>query len=198
MIAQKCFPVLAMGLFWANLLHILLNGPFTHANIQLEKLATDTLCPPKWLFAAISLINVMVSSESLGFFECALDLCFGEQTKKLTVPAEKRLWLDQEERLFPGSDHPCQEHQEKPIRLAVHWSLDLSAQDDELLPQQRVFRQQFGFASSQIGERSEDKGGRQGFDPPQNTFLERMQAQTDSLFHRGTYREHERNLFFIK
>jgi hypothetical protein len=54
------------------------------------------------------------------------------------------------------------------------------------------------FSLSQIGERSEDKGGRQGFDPPQNTFLERMQAQTDPLFNRGTYREHERNLFFIK
>jgi hypothetical protein len=108
------------------------------------------------------------------------------------------VFLDQEERLFSGSDHPCQEHQEKSVRLVVHRSLDLSAQDDELLPHQRVFRQQFGFPSGQIGERSEHKGGRQGFDPPHNTFLERMQAQTDSLFDRGTYREHEWNLFFMK
>ena len=154
-----------MGLFWANLLHILLNRLFTHANIQLEKIATDTLRPPKSVVCCHFLDQRNGLKREFWLLRMRLGLMLPEQTKKLTVPAEKRLWLDQEERLFPGSDHPCQEHQEKPIRLVVHWSLDLSAQDDELLPQQRVFRQQFGFTSSQIGERSEDKGGRQGFDP---------------------------------
>jgi hypothetical protein len=50
----------------------------------------------------------------------------------------------------------------------------------------RVFRQLLGFASGQIGERSEHTGGRQWFDPPPNTFLELMPAQTNSLFARGT------------
>ena len=43
MIAEERFPVLSTGSLWANLPHILLNGPFTHWNIQLEKFPTDTL-----------------------------------------------------------------------------------------------------------------------------------------------------------
>ena len=107
------------------------------------------------------------------------------------MPAQECLRLDQEKRLFPGPNHPGQKDQEKPIRLFLHRPLDLSAQDDELLPQQRVFRQQFGFASGQIGERSEHKGGRWWFEPTQNTFLERLQAQTDSSLDQEKYREHK-------
>jgi hypothetical protein len=33
MIAQEDFPALSTGACWANLLHILLDGPFTHPNI---------------------------------------------------------------------------------------------------------------------------------------------------------------------
>ena len=36
MIAQECFPGLATDACWASLVHILLNRPFTHPNIQLE------------------------------------------------------------------------------------------------------------------------------------------------------------------
>jgi hypothetical protein len=47
MIAQECLPTLATGSFWAILLHILLNGSFTHPNIQLEELAPNALRPPE-------------------------------------------------------------------------------------------------------------------------------------------------------
>jgi hypothetical protein len=47
MIAQEDFPALSTGSFWANLLHILLDGPFTHPNIQLEKLTSNALRPPE-------------------------------------------------------------------------------------------------------------------------------------------------------
>jgi hypothetical protein len=181
MIAQKRLPVLAMSLFWAKLLHILLNRPFTYANIQLEELATDTLRSPKSVVCCHFLDQRHGLKRESGLLRMRLGFMFPEQTKKLTVPAEKRLWLDQEERLFPGSDHPRQEHQEKPIRLFVHWSLDLSAQDDELLPQQRVFRQQFGFTSGQIGECPKHEGGRWWLHPPHNLFLKHMKAERDGL-----------------
>jgi len=71
--------------------------------------------------------------------------------------------------------------QEKPVRLFVHRSLDLPAQDDELLPQQRVFRQQFGFASGQIGECPNHEGGRRWLHPTQNLFWKRMKAERDEL-----------------
>ena len=77
---------------------------------------------------------------------------YPEQTEELTMPAKKRFGLTEEERLFPGPRHPGQERQKQPIRLFAYRSLDLSTQDHELLPQQRVFRQQFGFASGQIGD----------------------------------------------
>ncbi len=47
MIAQKGFPGLSTGLFWVNLLHILLNSPFADANIQLEKLTPNALGAPE-------------------------------------------------------------------------------------------------------------------------------------------------------
>ena len=45
MIAQEGFPALSTGSFWANVLHILLDGPFTHPNIQLEELTPNALRP---------------------------------------------------------------------------------------------------------------------------------------------------------
>ncbi|GHO63366.1 hypothetical protein KSC_032110 [Ktedonobacter sp. SOSP1-52] len=50
------------------------------------------------------------------------------------MPAQERLWLDKEKRLFPGSDHPGKEHEKKPIRLPIGRSLDLSTENDQLLP----------------------------------------------------------------
>jgi len=56
-----------------------------------------------------------------------------EYMEELTMLAQKRFRLDDEERLFPGSDHPGQKHQEKPICLLVDRSFDLSTKDDQLL-----------------------------------------------------------------
>lgn len=114
----------------------------------------------------------MVSSESLGFLKCVLDLCFQNTRKSSRGPREIRFRLEDEERLFPGSDHPGQKHREKPIRLPVDRLFDLSTKDDQWLSSQRVFRKQFGFPSAKIGERTEQKGGCGWFDPREKTFLE--------------------------
>jgi hypothetical protein len=107
---------------------------------------------------------------------------FPEQTEELTMPTQKRLWLYDKERLFPVPNDSREKYEEHSICFLVYRSFDLSTQDDQLVSQQCVFCQQFGFASGQIGERFEYKGGRQWFDPPQNPFLKRMQVQTDALF----------------
>jgi hypothetical protein len=57
----------------------------------------------------------------------------------------------------------------------------LSTQDDQLLPQQRVFGQQFGFASGQIDERPKHDKSRRWFDPSRNTFLVRVKTETDQF-----------------
>lgn len=92
------------------------------------------------------------------------------------MPAQERLRLDEEKRLFPGSDHPGQQYQEQLVRLAIERAFDLSTQDDQLVSHQRIFRQQCSFASRQISKRPKEKGSWRGFDPRQETHLNRMKA----------------------
>jgi len=99
------------------------------------------------------LIKLIVSGESLGFLACLFDLRFQNQRKSSRWKPQECLRLDEEKRLFPGADHPGQKHQEQPVRLPIDGAFDLSTQDDQLVSQQRVFRQQFGFASRQISKR---------------------------------------------
>jgi hypothetical protein len=56
------------------------------------------MCSPySRLFAGISLTKAIVSSESLGFLECGLDLCFGEHLEEFTRPSNvKRDALEDE------------------------------------------------------------------------------------------------------
>ncbi|HEY6406001.1 MAG TPA: hypothetical protein VIY29_00895 [Ktedonobacteraceae bacterium] len=103
------------------------------------------------------MIKAIVLSESLGSRECAFDLRFQSKRKSSRWKPQKRLWLDNEEGMFPCSDHPSQKHQQKPIPLSVCRSSDLSTKNDKLLSQQCVFRKQFGFTSGHIGERSKQK-----------------------------------------
>ena len=96
------------------------------------------------------------------------------------------------------SEASSQEATEEPIGLLASWSFDVPMQDDELLPQQRVFDKQFGLFSGQIGERAEQKRGRRWFDPPRNTFLECMKTETDALLDRDEETKHKLNLSFVK
>lgn len=91
------------------------------------------------------------------------------------------VFLDKEKGLFPAPNHASQEHHEKPVRLPVNWSLDLSMEDDELLSYQCVFRDQFRLLPEKISECAEQKGSRRCVDPKQKTFLERVKAEANAL-----------------
>src|SRR5438128_2836762 len=41
------------------------------------------------------------------------------QLKSLTMPPQERLWLNDEKRLLPGPNRPCQKHQKHPIRFGA-------------------------------------------------------------------------------
>ena len=144
------------------------------------------------------MIKAIVSDESLGFFERPWDLCFQNKRKSSRCERQDRLWLNKVECLFPGPNHPGQEYQKKSVRLLVDGAFYLSPENHELVPQQRVFRKEFGCSSGQIGECAKHKGGRWWFHPTQKTFLERMKATTDALFYEGKYTQHELNLSFVK
>jgi hypothetical protein len=82
--------------------------------------------------------------------------------------------------LFPDANHPGENHQENPIALQIDGVVDLSTEDDQLLPHQGVFRKEFRFSSRQVGKRAEHKGSRRWVDPPRKTGLERATGGTDA------------------
>jgi len=62
------------------------------------------------------------------------------------MPSQERLWLNDEKRLFLVSSHLGQKHQEHPIRFGTGRSFHLSAEENELLTEERVFCHKFGLA----------------------------------------------------
>ena len=89
--------------------------------------------PQSRLFAAICLIKLIVSGESLGFLACSCDLCFQNTRKSSRCQREIRLRLDKEKRLFPVPNHPGGSHQEQTLSPPVDGSFDLSTEDDQLV-----------------------------------------------------------------
>jgi len=113
-----------------------------------------------------------------------------KHTKELTMPAQKRLRLDDKERLFPGSNHSSEKQQAEPIGPLARRSFDMPMQDDELLPQQRVFDKQFGLAFGKVCDRSQQKGGGARFHPTNNAITERVKAKSYSMPEKDENREH--------
>jgi hypothetical protein len=99
--------------------------------------------------------------------------------------------LDKEKSLFPGPNHSGKEHEKKPVRLPVNRLFDLPTKDDQVLSHQCVFREQFGFASGQIGEGAEYEGVRWWLHPPQSACLEHRQAETGLVLDRRKQTQHE-------
>jgi hypothetical protein len=71
----------------------------------------------------MSLINAMISPVTFGLFEVAFDLCFQKRRASLTVPPQKGLWLDDQERLPPEPRRSCQKHHEASIPVLATWDI---------------------------------------------------------------------------
>src|SRR5215469_16643214 len=95
--------------------------------------------PHSRLSFVISRIKERVSWDIFGLREAAFDLYFQKSLKPWRCQREPRLWLNDDEGLFPGPHHACQQHQEHAVCLGTGRSFYLSAQDDQLLTQERVF-----------------------------------------------------------
>ena len=84
-----------------------------------------------------------------GLAEVALT-CIPIQLESMAMPMEERLWLNDEQRLLPCSNHPGQKHEEHAIRFGTGGSFHLSAEGNELLMEQCVFCHEFGLASGKV------------------------------------------------
>jgi hypothetical protein len=110
-------------------------------NIQFKELTPNALCSPQPVVRCHLLNQGNRLERESRLSHARSGFVFPKQTEKLTLPAQKRSWLDQKESLFPGPNHPGEEYQKKSIRLLVGRSFDLSMQDGQLLSQECIFRQ---------------------------------------------------------
>ncbi|TMD66120.1 MAG: hypothetical protein E6I91_09495 [Chloroflexi bacterium] len=97
------------------------------------------------------------------------------------MPAQERLWLNDEQGLFPDVYHACQQDQEHAVCLATGRSFHLSTQDDHLLAQEGIFCDQFGLTSGKVGQRPQQEGGGVWLDPSEVAVMERSKTQAYQL-----------------
>lgn len=126
---------------------------------QLEEFATDSFCSPESIVPRHLLNQGHSLSGNLGCGRNGSGLVFPKELEALAMSPQERLWLDNEQRLLPGSYHPGQKHQEHPIRFGTGRSFHLSPQDDQLLTQECVFCDKFGRASGKVGQRPQQERG---------------------------------------
>ncbi len=91
------------------------------------------------------------------------------------MPPQERIWLNDEKRLLPGPNRPCQKHQKHPIRFGAGWSFHMSAQDEKLLSEQCVFCHEFGLAPGKVSHGSQYERGSGWFGPVDEAVLERLE-----------------------
>ncbi len=104
LIAQERFPVLSRGSFWTNLPHILLDRPFTHPNIQLEKLTPNALRAPE----SVMCRHLLDQRDRLGgeslLTRGRLRFVLPEHAEELTRPSQKRRLPGQERATLSRSE----------------------------------------------------------------------------------------------
>ncbi len=161
----------------ANIPQVLLNGALADAYPQLEQFAPDAFCSPE----SVVPCHLLDQGDGLlgdpWFGRSCPRLVLPKELEALAMPPQERLWLNDEQRLLPGSDHPGQKHQVHPIRFGTGRSFHLSPQDDQLLTQEGVFCDQFGLTSRKVGQRSQDQSGGGWFGLVNETPMERAKTQ---------------------
>ena len=88
------------------------------------------------------------------------------------MPPQERLWLNDEQRLFPGVYHSCQQDQEHPVGPGTGRPFHLSTQGDQLLTQQGVFCHKLRLGSRKIGQCTQQERGGVRFCPDDEAVVE--------------------------
>jgi hypothetical protein len=93
------------------------------------------------------------------------------------MPPQERLWLDNEQDLFPRSSRSSEKDQDQTIGLRACRSFDLSAENNELLTEESVLDHEFGLASGEVCQRPQQERGSSRFCPANERVLERLKAK---------------------
>jgi hypothetical protein len=101
------------------------------------------------------------------------------------MPPQQRLWLHDDEGLFPCPNEPGQQNQEHAIGPGERWPFHLPLEDKELLAQEHIFREQLGIASTKVGQRLQRQRGSKWFRPLSQASREGMSAAIQEAPERG-------------
>ena len=170
-------PGLSMGSCGAHSSHVLLNGSFRNVNAQLEEFASDAFCSPQAVVPCHLLNQGHRLLRDPWLERSCSGLVLPEELEALAVPPQQRLWLDDEQRLFPGIYYSGQQDQEHAVPLGTCRSFHLATQDDHLLTQQCVFCHQFGLASGKVSQRRKQQRGGVRFYPGDEAEVERPKTK---------------------
>jgi len=121
-----------------------------------------------------------------------------KEFEALAMPPQQRLWLNDEQRLFPGPHHFCQQDQEHPVGPGTGRSFHLSPQDDQLLTQQGVFCHKLGLAPGKVDQRPKKERGGVWFGPGDEAVVERPKTKSCQPRDEGEKPVHSRRYPFVK
>jgi hypothetical protein len=106
----------------------------TDMDAQFQQLSPNPFSSPK----PIVLGHLPDQGDGLGGDLGLVNLSFGlalpVQAKELSMPPEQGVWLHDEERLSPCSNHSRQEHEEDAIGVRACGPFHPPFEDDQLLP----------------------------------------------------------------
>ena len=106
------------------------------------------------------------------------------------MPPQERLGLNDDERLFPGPHHACQQDQEHPVFPGTSRPFHLSTENDHLLTEERIFCHQLGLASGKVGQRPQKQRGGVWCGPGDEAMVERLKTQACQPRDEGEYSFH--------
>src|SRR5262249_2509107 len=89
----------------------------------------------------------------------------------LTMPAEEGVGPHNVERLCPVPDGSREHDQEQPIGPGTRWALHLTAEDHELLTEQRVLGDEFSSGAGHIVQCTHESRAARWFRPPRYMLL---------------------------
>jgi hypothetical protein len=75
------------------------------------------------------------------------------------MPPQQRLWLNEEQRLFPGPHHSCEQDQEHPVGPDTGMPFHLSTQGDQALTRTSRFLPQAQTCSWKVGQLPKQERG---------------------------------------
>ena len=170
--------------------HILLDRALGDVNPQFEQFPADTLGSPLTIVAG----HGFDQSDGLGRdFGCPRSRFRSlppEPAECLTMPAEGRIGLNKEERLFPTGSSSCEQHQEDPICPGTRCALHLTSKDDQLLSQHGVFGDEFWPGAGQIVPCSYEEGAARWSRPLQETLLDQTERAPEAALERSEPSSH--------